>query len=182
MKSNITHIGFALSGITAVLLFVASGCGGKKKPADLPPLYPCEITVIQDGKPLEGATVSLNADGTSLRFTVAAKTDKVGVAKIKTDIDWLGAPVGKYKVCIRKVVAPATDTSEEIPSDPTAYAEYQKKLASQSAQTKSLVDRKYLRPHTTPVSIEVTESGFSDTIDVGTAVDDLWDNVTKSSS
>ena len=179
-NKKIANIQFVFAAI--LVLVATSACNQKKKPADMPQLFPCEITVVQDGKPLEGATVNLTADGTSLRFTVAAKTDKNGVAKIKTDIDWPGAPAGKYKVCISKVVAPEVDNTTPIPSDPVEYAAYQKKLAESSAQTKSLVDSKYLRPHTTPESIEVTASGYKATIDVGPAVDQLWNNVSGSSS
>ena len=181
-KNNYTFLGYTLSGFIFLALLIFCGCGGKKKPADLPLLHPCKITVIQDGKPLEGATVSLTAQGTPLRFTTAAITDKQGVAVIKTDIDWPGAPEGKYKVCIKKVVAPKTDSTENAPSDPAQYAEYQKKLAESSDLTMSYVDSKYLRPRTSPVEIEVKPGGFEDTVDVGPAVEQKWNDVTKSSS
>lgn len=169
------------SGIAVLSLLTLVGCE-KKKPSDMPALYPCKLTITQEGKPLEGATVSLIAQGKSLRFTTAAITDKQGVAVIKTDIDWTGVPEGKYKVCVKKVSAPDSGVSDEIPSDPVAFAEYQKKLAEASAQTMSYVDSKYLRPRTTPLEIEVTTSGFEDTVDVGPAVSQKWDDVTKSSS
>ena len=159
-------------------LFCFSGCGGKKKPSDLPPLYPVKITVVQDGNPLEGATVNFIADGANVRFTTAGITDKNGVATIKTDIDWPGVPVGKYKVCISKVVMPP-----EEPTDASlSYEERRAKAGARSAQTKSLVDSRFLRPRTTTLAIDVTESGATETFDVGAAVDELWERVTGGSS
>ena len=168
---------YTIYSLLLLSLFCFSGCGGKKKPADLPPLYPVKLTVVQDGNPLEGATVSLIADGTNVRFTTAGVTDANGVATIKTDIDWPGAPVGKFKVCISKVVTPP-----EEPSDASlSYEERRAKAGARLAQTKSVVDSRFLRPRTTTLGIEVTESGVTETFDVGAAVDDLWDKVSGGS-
>ena len=172
MKKNI------ISYLIILSLFSFSGCGGKKKPSDLPPLYPVMITVVQDGNPLEGATVSLIADGANVRFTTAGVTDKNGVATIKTDIDWPGAPAGKFKVCISKVVTPPDDPVDASLS----YEEGRAKAKANLAQTKSMVNSKFLRPRTTPFAIEVTERGVTETLDVGAVVDDLWDNVTGGST
>ena len=184
MKKNITHIGMTFLGIAVVLLVASSGCNGKKKPADLPALYPCQITVMQDGKPLEGALVRLHSDK-SLRFTTSGVTDNQGVANIKTDVSWPGAPEGKYKVCVQKVVtSSAQDLPKEVPNpttDRAGYAEYRKKAAEIGKAT-SYVDKKFLRPNSTPVTAEVTTSGCTQTVDVGAAVNEPWDSLTKSSS
>ena len=158
-------------------LFCFSGCGGKKKPSDLPPLYPVKITVLQDGNPLDDATVNLIADGTNVRFTTAAVTDKNGVATIKTDFDWPGAPAGKYKVCVSKIVRPPEDSADASLS----YEERRSQAGARDAQTKSLVNSKYLRPTSTDLSIEVTTNGATETFDVGAAVEELWDQVSRSS-
>ena len=169
---------YYFSYLLLLSLFCFYGCDGKKKPADLPTLYPVKITVIQDGKPLEGATVNLVADGANVRFTTGSITDKNGVATIKTDRQWPGAPAGKYKVCIKKVVAPEADPSEAS----LTHEEQQAKAAERGKQTKSLVNAKYLRANTTEFSINITESVVTETFDVGAAVDDLWDKVTGGSS
>jgi len=167
---------YSIHYLLLLSLLCFSGCGGRKKPSDLPPLYPVKITVIQDGNPLEEATVSLITEG--VRFTTAGITDKNGVATIKTDIDWSGAPAGTYKVCISKVVMPP-----EAPTDASlSYEERRAQAGVRSGQTKSLVNSRFLRPHTTPLSIEVTTSGATETFDVGAAVDDLWEQVTGGSS
>ncbi len=86
---------FALLG--AVALTAVVGCGGPKKPADLPELYPVKITVIQDGQPLEGASVMLNDPSLKIRFVMGGQTDAQGVAEIKTDAQFPGAPGPSYR-------------------------------------------------------------------------------------
>lgn len=168
-----------LFGLILLMTFlVALGCTqGPTRPADMPPLYPCQIKVIQDGKPLEGAKVHLTADGASVRFTTAGVADKNGIAVIKTDIDWAGVPEGKFKVCVSKLLIPEADASQEMPKDPAEQLAYRKKLEDQSSPTKSVVDKKFLRPHTTPITIDVNKSGVNETVDVGAAVSELWDDV-----
>ena len=172
MKKHFLHILLLLS------LFCFVGCGGKKKPDDLPPLYPVKITVMQDGKPLERATVRLVADGSNTRFTTGSVTDKNGVAIIKTDGQWPGAPEGKYKVLVQKIVTPEADPSE----DSLSYEEQQVKAAERNKQTKSVVDSKFMNLKTTTLAIEVTTSGATETFDVGAAVNDPLDSVSSSSS
>jgi len=158
-----------------VALVCFAGCGGPQRPADLPDLYPVRITVVQDGQPLEGATVIMMAEDTPLRFAIAGITNSSGVATIHTDIDWPGAPAGRYLATVRKVVAPTADMSLD-------YEAQQAAAAAAAGQTRSLVNSKYLRFNTTDLRVEVTSSGATATFDVGPAVDELWDNVAGGSS
>jgi len=169
---------YFLSASLLLVLLCFSGCGGEQKPADLPPLHPVVVTVIQDGMPLEGATVLLMPEGTSTRFSSGGVTDKNGVATIKTDAKYPGAPEGRYKVTIKKTVEPSTAPVDNSLS----YEEQQAKAADISKQTKSVVDSKFLKFGSTPFSIAVTSSGVTETLDVGAAVDDLWDKVLGGSS
>jgi len=155
-----------------------SGCGGKQKPTDLPPLFPVKITVIQDGKPLEKAVVSLSADGTKVRFTIGGITDQNGVATLKTDGEWPGAPAGKYKICINKTVVPEPDPGE----DALSREEQNAKAAERNKLTKSVVNSKFSRPNSTTFSIEVTDSRVTETCDVGAAVDDFLNRISGGSS
>ena len=177
-KTVFSHIHYIPMVLVVVLLVTSIACNKKKKPVDLPPLYIVKLTVIQDGNPLEGATVSLIADGVNVRFTTAGVTDKNGVASIKTDAEWPGVPAGKYKICIKKLVLPPEDPADASLS----FEERKAKAGARSDQTKSVVDSKFLRPRTTPLSIEVTEQGVTETMDVGAVVDELWNNVLSSSS
>ena len=173
---------YIIPSLLIVSLLCLFGCGGKKKPSDLPALHPVKLTVIQDGQPLEGATVNLVAEGRDVRFTTAGITDKNGVATIKTDIDWAGAPEGKFKVCISKVVAPSTTPVDTSLSFDEQRKQAMENQAARSAGTKSVVNSKFRKPNTTDFSIEVTEAGITETFDVGEAVDELWDKVSGGSS
>ena len=173
---------FALLG--AVALTAVVGCGGPKKPADLPELYPVKITVIQDGKPLEGASVQLNDPSLAIRFVMGGKTDAKGVAVIKTDAQFAGAPAGKFKVTVSKEDIPElpADLAGGPPTDPAELAEYNKKLAEHSDSACDTVDLQFKKMGTTPAEIEVTTSGAETTVDVGEKVNISFSESRKSSS
>jgi hypothetical protein len=173
---------FALLG--AVALTAVVGCGGPKKPADLPDLYPVKITVIQDGKPLEGASVQLNDPSLAIRFVMGGKTDAQGVAEIKTDAQFPGAPVGKFKVTVSKEDIPElpADLAGGPPTDPAELAEYNKKLAEHGDSACDTVDLQFKKMGTTPAEIEVTTSGAETTVDVGEKVNIPFSESRKSSS
>ncbi|MDR0337345.1 MAG: hypothetical protein LBI18_09670 [Planctomycetaceae bacterium] len=77
------------------------GCGGEPRPADLPALHPCFITINVDGKPLEGASVDLHAETPSKWFAFGI-TNQNGLAVMKTQSKYLGVISGKYVVTVIK--------------------------------------------------------------------------------
>ena len=159
----------ALLSLLAIVTLGVFGCGGPKKPSDLPELYPCKIKVIQDGQPLEGASVQLNDPEKTSRFVVGGVTDDKGVAEVKTDGKFKGAPAGKYKVLISKVFVP--EIPDEVPpEDPEARKEYDKKINELNAQQADTIDVKFKRPTQTPAEIEVTSGGVEAEFDVGATV------------
>jgi hypothetical protein len=92
--------------IIKVLLFVSliglSGCQ-EYRPAGLPKLIPCEITVINtDGVPLAGASVRLFATETSIHWAIIGKTDDHGIARISVNAQYSGSPAGKFRVLVSK--------------------------------------------------------------------------------
>ena len=147
-----------------------TGCTGQQKPKDLPELYPVKITVIQDGKPLADASVSLNDPSNASRFVMGYKTDSKGVAELRTDGKFKGVPAGQYKVLISKVYAPEVNPNEVPPEDPEARKEFDARMAELTAQQAETVAVEYKRPTTTPAEIEVTTAGLETTIDVGEKV------------
>ena len=173
---------FALLG--AIALTAVVGCGGPKKPADLPELYPVKVTVIQDGQPLEGASVMLNDPELKIRFTMGGKTDAKGVAVIKTDAQFAGAPVGKFKVTVSKEDIPElpADLQGPPPTDPGELAEFNAKLAEHSGSACDTVDLQFKKMGSTPADIEVTTSGAETTVDVGEKVNIPFSESRKSSS
>ncbi len=170
---------FALLG--AVALTAVVGCGGPKKPADMPELYPVKITVIQDGQPLEGASVMLNDPSLKIRFVMGATTDSKGVATIKTDAQFPGAPAGDFKITVRKSTEPET-TDEVAPTDPAERAEWEKKQAELANQMADTVDLKFGDMAQTPESITVGPGGAEKTVDVGEKVNIPFSESRKSSS
>jgi len=125
-----------------------TGCGNSSRPGDLPPLYPFVVTITQEGNPLQGASVMLiPMEGTQAKYQASANTDSNGKATLVT-YGFDGVPVGKYKVCIRKVV-----------SDENTGAEFQ------------TVERQFGLPESTPHEIEITGKKMPPTtFEVGKAI------------
>ena len=120
--------------IIALILIAAmsiTGCGkNNSRPSDLPQLFPCVLTITQEGNPLDGAYVTLiPMEESNAKYQASSVTNKSGEATIVT-YGFDGVPAGKYKVCVRKVVG------EED-------REYQ------------LVEPKYSDPLNTPHEIEI---------------------------
>ncbi|MDR1480783.1 MAG: Ig-like domain-containing protein [Planctomycetaceae bacterium] len=150
------------------LFFVFSGC--TKKPADFPLIYSCLITVVNNDKPIEGATVTLNYE-TIGAVTVTAITDSRGIAKIKlfqSSYSAVGAPVGKAKILLRKMpFVPDTRTEEEKKG---------KSIDEEEAYKQSLLDKADAMPReipdslgiasTTPLTIEIQNKPNILTIDI----------------
>ncbi|MDR2641689.1 MAG: carboxypeptidase-like regulatory domain-containing protein [Planctomycetaceae bacterium] len=84
------------------VLLAVSGCGDSSRPKDLPKLYPCVITITQEGKPLENAVVELAAtDQNNSKYQSLTLTNAEGKAVMST-YGFAGTPIGKYKVIVRK--------------------------------------------------------------------------------
>ena len=144
------------------------GCFGPKQPDDLPKLYPCKISVIQDGQPLEGATVLLRPLDGNLRFSMGGKTDQKGIAVIKLDGQWTGAPEGEFHVSISKIVTPE---GLALPG-PTTSPRERRKLQEESAKmTKETVDPMYSNLIKTTLRLKVDKKATDESFDVGKAVD-----------
>ena len=146
------------------------GCGGQKLPSGMAPLVKVSITVTQDGKSLGGATVTLfNMDGT-VDYAPSGRTDSSGIATMYTQGNFLGAPLGKYKVCITK-----TEGESNIPKTeaPTGSPEYMQALrenkSSGGPKTIIYTEEQYGDPRQTPHEIDVTGK-CSATFDVGKPV------------
>jgi hypothetical protein len=150
-------------------VFIAgSGCGGKQRPNDLPTLYPCEITVIQDGKPLSEATVLFYPLNGNLRFAIGGKTNQNGILVPKTDGEWDGIPQGEYRISISKQIAP---TDIPLPGPQTPLEERRKMLENQMKLTKETVDPKFSDRTKSELRLKVEGKAVKESFDVGQAVD-----------
>jgi hypothetical protein len=134
--------------ITLLVLFSVSGCK-QQLPEGMPMLYLCTITITQEGLPLGGASVTLNPVETNNDKTwiPGGTTDSNGIVHVKVLGQYLGSPIGNYKVTIKK------NGTEEVTSD--------------SFYTLSFVEEQYTHPEKTPLEIEVTADGVRQTFDIG---------------
>jgi len=153
--------------LTAVALPL-TGCGGKQLPPGMPPPVPCEIIVIQEDKPLEGAVVRLHpVDDSNSSWTAMGRTDASGKAVIYTLDQYKGAVPGKYKVIVSK-------TETEDPGPPVPSAEAQGR--GRPLGSFYLVEEQYGTASTTTLEIEVAKGTPTHTVDVGKAVRIRIDN------
>jgi len=157
--------------VLALFCFSLGGCGGEQLPDGMPKPYPTEITVLQGGSPLEGATVALMSADPSNPWSASATTDATGKANIKIQGRYVGAVPGKYHVLVTKS---ETDESKfvipDATADPAGYAKYMNEGSGEVLNTYDLIDPKFNQLTANTETIEVVAGKNEKTIDVGAAV------------
>ena len=154
--------------LSIALLFLAGCSGNDSRPSDMPRLYPVSITITQEGQPLEGATVALEAETPSI-YSASGITNASGVAVLRT-YGFNGAPAGNYVVLVSKTVA---ENQREI----TTFEGTTELVGGESY---GHVDPLFSRADTSTLRITVTERGATETFDVGAPVRVfLWNNPTN---
>ena len=152
-------------------LCVLTGCQGKKRPDGLPELFPCVITIIQEGQPLDGALVQLIPESGGTGWTVSGKTGTNGKANISTHADFAGAPAGTYKVLVSKTeMSPSqfTEPAQDAPQDEKTA--YYNNISSEKRIKYTLVKPEFDDAKKTPLSITVAKGKNEATFDVGEAI------------
>ncbi len=95
----------SLSLVLISCLVLSFGCrGGRAKPEGLPDLHPCTLTFTQEGAPLVGANIALRSSDPSYQWSVGGRTDQQGMVSLVTNGYYDGAPLGTFKVTVRKIV------------------------------------------------------------------------------
>ncbi|MDO5581241.1 MAG: hypothetical protein Q4G69_08895 [Planctomycetia bacterium] len=158
---------FALVMFSALLM----GCG-EPLPEGMPRLIPCELTLLQEGKPLVGATVSLLPEKDQARWNLVGITNESGTANILANGKYKGVPEGKYKIIIIKVETEA-GTGPAIPqAGEPGYDEAVANLDKRPpAKRFTLVEDKYSNPKDTPLAIDIPARGsVRQNIEAGKAV------------
>ena len=133
------------------ILFLVScliGCSRSAKPVDLPGLYPCSITLTQEGQPLRNATVMLYSADPEFKWAVIGFSDEQGKAVLKTHAQFPGAPLGEYQVVVLK--------TEEVPKGNTV-------------DVFTLIDKKYAENDSTPLSITIGKKKNAEQFELGAA-------------
>jgi hypothetical protein len=113
-----------------IIISVLFICGCNSKPADVPQLFPCKITITKDGVPVAGVHAVLGLTSGNSSCAVSGITDSSGTAKIRTSrLGWLGngAPAGEYIVIISKEpkLEAGLSTEEYQKLDPIDQERYQ---------------------------------------------------------
>ena len=151
--------------LLAAACVVTVGCGGEQRPDGLPPTYPLSIKVLQEGQPLDDATVTLYfADG-SMNWTIGGVTDAGGVAKMYTHGKFEGAPEGSFNVTVSKMLYEGK--AEHDAAMDAGDTEAARRIEVNAWQ---LVADEYMIPARTPIKVEVTKGTKSLEIDAGSAV------------
>ena len=154
-----------------LVLCVLSGCQGEKRPDGLPELFPCVITIIQGGQPLEGADIRLVPEDRQLGWTSNGKTDASGKAKISTHTGFAGAPAGTFKVLVSKMeMSPSQVPEITKDASPAERAEYANKISAEKRIRYTLVKREFDDVKATPHSITIAIGKNEATFDVGEAI------------
>jgi hypothetical protein len=146
-----------------MITLIVVGCSSSDKPADLPKLYSCVVMVTQDGSPLPEATVEfipVNSD--NAKYRAASVTGNDGKVSMKT-YGFTGAPVGKYKIIISKIINDDLEYAENPSTGQKEIVNFKK------YQT---VELKYSSEKTTPHEIEITGNNKNNqyVFDVGKAI------------
>jgi hypothetical protein len=162
-----------LTGIFVLITMITIGCS-QNIHEGLPPLYPCNITVIQDGKPLAEANVSLVRVDGDMKWVVCGETNSSGVTAIQTQMRYTGAPEGTYKVRISKTV------SEGEPKL-VSSGDSEQPLSVGEIPSYFVIDPKYDHFNTTPFEISIAKGKTNaESFDVGQSVKQpVSDNITK---
>ncbi|MDR2704889.1 MAG: hypothetical protein LBC02_03835 [Planctomycetaceae bacterium] len=146
--------------VVLTTIFSFTACSHKTTPPDLPKLYPCEITVIQDGKPLADVNVVLQATDKTVKYGYSSvSTAANGIAVMRTYGE-TGVPAGVYKIILQKSVTEGEKESADVSGMKYKHG----------GTTFTLIDAKFTDVETTPLEIEIKNGKNIQTIDVGNAV------------
>ncbi|MDR2171374.1 MAG: hypothetical protein LBP59_14625 [Planctomycetaceae bacterium] len=148
--------------LLAFLVIFAGGCGNSARPADLPKLTIIFVTINQDGAGLGDASIVLFAEP-PIKWSVGGVTNTTGICKPRTHGQFDGVPLGKYKVVVTKDITEIPEVSPDTPKDDDGQPIL-------DGIVYSLVEEKYVKIETTPLTIEVDGKNNQFILDVGKAV------------
>jgi hypothetical protein len=159
----------SLPALLLALLFL-TGCG-EQLPDGMPKLYPALITVTQEGEPLEEATVMLIPEDSALmQWGPSGITDESGIAEMKTNAKYKGAPLGKYTVTVMKRERephPHPEWAGLSETDPN-YRQFVQ--IARMLKHYDLVESHFGSVANSPLRIEVSAGQKEYTVDVGKKV------------
>lgn len=135
----------------------------------MPELFPCVITLTQEGQPAKNVGITLRG-GVDSTWTAAGSTGEAGKAEIFTRGKYKGAPAGTYKVVLLKREQEPSKLGPAPPDTSPEYEAYQAKAEAEVRPTFTLVDPKYTRQNTTDLSVTVGPEQSTFTFEIGKTV------------
>ena len=171
MKVGYVASWYAVVVVSLVAMPFLVGCG-QSRPSGMPPLVPCELTLVQAGAPLTAATVVLTPIEGTAQWNLAGISDETGVAKILANGQYNGVPAGSYKVTVVKYEQEASKSKPIPQPGEPGYEEAVAKMAGQPAPKRfTLVDPVFTNTTKTTLTVTV-EAGkkVTQTLDLGKAV------------
>lgn len=139
--------------LSVVSLLAASGCSAYS---------PVEGTVLLDGKPLAGATVTL-IPARHAGKAASGVTNQDGVFRVTTDQTEDGAPRGEYRVIITALEPPIDFTPNPLLSLERNKTAWEKAMAQQKKDKTSAgrpaIASRYQDPTRTPLKLRVPPDG-----------------------
>lgn len=145
---------FPLFLFTVTLCFLV-GCGGPRRPPDLPKLYPCQVLVTYDDQtPIDNAFLSLYAEDPELRWSVTGTTDVSGKAVLTTHGRFRGAPAGRYKMTVNR---------REVEEGGT-----------KQSKVFTYVEKKFTNRKTTPLEVEISKETKTLNFQCGPKIDKTY--------
>ena len=147
------------------------GCSGN--PAGMPVLYPCKITVTQEGTPLADATVIMsNVSDPAIgdAWSAAGRTDSNGVAVIQTNGQYPGAPAGAYKIIVEKINTESAKFGPRPPAGTPELVDWEDKTTFDDTVFRVTLVESLYSSSKTPHEIEIKKGANEKSIDVGKPV------------
>jgi hypothetical protein len=134
----------------------------------MPPLQSVVLTFTLDKKNLSEAIVTLYSAEPNFKWSVGGGTDKNGQVILMTNGRYIGAPEGKYKITVDKVVrnSPPIPHESELPEDEEQRKKIFNDIDRQTIIIR-IVDEKFLDEKKTPLELEVVKGKNEQTFDLG---------------
>jgi hypothetical protein len=147
------------------------GCSSQKVPDGFPSkLIPFSVTLLNEGKPVNGAATVLVTE-TPSPYNAIGHTDTKGVAQLATSINNYsknGIPTGTYKAIITHTPkAPSAVPSEQLGKmNMEEIDAYNAKIMKEIVAIPKIVPERWGRIESTPIKITVPENGGNITVEI----------------
>lgn len=148
------------------------GCG-EKLPSDLPELYPVEIMVTQQDKPLADAYVQLINTESDQKYNSGGVTSEEGKTSIQTHGKYRGVPNGEYIVTVTKEIFIRKGPWDKMPADEFEARKFREENKSTLiSKSFSVVASKYRDRKTTDLRVKVNGAPVTQTFELGAPVNE----------